>query len=201
MENRNNLTFEIHELEIKISQLYKVIETRGRENWALQGKITGLQKILADNKIKRRRIKEKLRETANTVRLMKEKYRDQGSALNQKLDVPQRLPSDLTRAMDIAIKNLLDEKDEINRIRKEKIEFLQKEYRELEERSSSFSLDYIKSIFSNLLSNIPLQNPETEKIIELLMTILGFTTTEKRSISQIRSLPLSRRNLMNRIMF
>lgn len=132
---------------------------------------------------------------------MKEKYRHQNSVLSEKLDVPQRLSGDLTRAMEIAIKNLLDEKDELIRIRKEKIEFLQKEYRELEERSSSFSLEYIKSVFSNLLSNLMLQNPETEKIIELLMTLLGFTATEKRNLSQLRSPPPPRRNLMNKILF
>ncbi|CAG9332813.1 unnamed protein product [Blepharisma stoltei] len=85
----------------------------------------------------------------------------------------------------------LAEKKSIIKLHKEQISLLKQQLREAEEKikiASALDFGYIKSLFNNLIRHIPELDTEPEKIVAMLMKMLGFTVTEIQKLAEERKM-------------
>mmetsp|Transcript_16986 Transcript_16986/g.16855 ORF Transcript_16986/g.16855 Transcript_16986/m.16855 type:complete len:195 (+) Transcript_16986:1309-1893(+) len=85
----------------------------------------------------------------------------------------------------------LAEKKSTIKLHKEQISLLKQQLREAEEKikiASALDFGYIKSLFNNLIRHIPELDAEPEKIVAMLMKMLGFTVTEIQKLSEERKM-------------
>lgn len=171
MESADTETIqETYELETKLKQL----ET---DNLKLHARVKRLSIHLSDSQ------KKKI--------ILKKKLKKKKTKLNRCLSSAQ--PSELTCSAQEEAKKLqspfcsesLQERDETISEQQKQLAFLKEAYKELEAKNS-FSLEYIKLTVSKLIHTLPIEGPEPEQYIELLLRMLGFSAQEKLRIRSAR---------------
>ena len=143
-----------------------------------------LLNIETETQEERTNMQRKIKQLELTVKKLKKKQ----SVLKNKLKNDENVPPPVSvQKIEEEYKQMLREKEEACALNMQQIEFLKRDYRELEERHSGFSLDYIKDTLKKLFCKLPIMSNDIEKIIEVVTKMLGFTVTEIIEMKNIRT--------------